>query len=117
MTEIAILLKNKAGTKYEGGIESAAKKPWYVPPPPPSVAVSGGELLTRCEIKIKGQTYNYQLHRDPNTYLVCEQGVVAPLSPDEFNLLQKKKNRKDRLEEFRRLPVSSYILYQHLLSL
>ena len=87
------------GTKYEGGIESTAKQYFPGSAPPPTVPVSKGELLTGCELK--GQPYNYRLHRDPNTYLMCKQDVVAPLSPEGFLLLEAIKNRGDRLEAFR----------------
>ena len=79
------------GTKYDGGIESATLQQ--------SSNVINGELLTGCEVK--GRPYNYRLHRDPNTYLVCEQDVVAPLSPEGFLLLEAIKTRGDRLEAYR----------------
>ena len=87
------------GTKYEGGIESAAQKYFPGSAPPPTVNAINGELLTGC--KVKGHPYNYRLHRDPNTYLVCEQDVVAPLSPEGFLLLEAIKNCVDRLEAYR----------------
>lgn len=48
-----------------------------------------------------GYHFNYQLHRDRNVYLFCEEGDVKSLNPMEFSLLEAIKDRGERLKAFR----------------
>lgn len=92
----AILLRSTQGSKYDG---SVVKKilPWTTSYTP--VDVLSGQLVVKCHQAY--HTFNYQLHSNSNVYMICDEHSVAPLSTDEFLLLEAIKSPEDRLETFR----------------
>lgn len=59
-----------------------------------TINVLRGELLT--EIEERNDHFNYQLHRDPKVHLFCTVDEVAPLSHQEFLMLEAIKKPEDR---------------------
>ena len=96
----AILLYDTLGTKFDGAVKSAFKKIIPRTNPYSPVNVLCGQLLIKCQ-QDDQQALNYQLLCDPNVFLYCDKYTVAPLGPEEFQLLEAIKSHTDRLEAFR----------------
>ena len=81
--EGAILLQNVQGAKYDHG----------------SSIYGPGELLVKYFQD--GYHFNYQLHRDRDVYLFCEEDDVKSLNTIEFSLLEAIMDRGERLKAFK----------------
>ena len=90
----AILVSDVTGTKYNKSLlkrfipGSTQKSP---------VNVLRGELVSE---KPDNPPFNYVLSRDPNVYLFCNENEVAPLSSEDFLLLEAISEPYDRIDAF-----------------
>ncbi len=86
-----ILLKDVQGIKKNTG---ALKKLLHRGAPHQNINILRGELIVA---KQDDPSYNYQLWSDPNVLFYSEEDNVAPLSQNEFLLLEGIKKPLDRL--------------------
>ncbi len=89
-----ILLKDIQGIKRNTG---ALKKFMHGRTPYQNIYVLRGELMVA---KQNDLSFNYQLWSDPNVLFYSTEDNVAPLSENEFLLLEGIRKPNDRLEVF-----------------
>ena len=89
----AILVHDVTGTKYNKSLKRFIPGSQHS-----SVNVLRGELVS--EIKPDNPPFNYVLSRDPNVYLFCTENEVAPLSSQDFLLLEAISEPYDRIDAF-----------------
>ncbi len=89
-----ILLKDAQGIKKFTG---ALKKFMREGTPYPNINILCGELMIA---KQDDPSYNYQLWSDPNVLFHSMEDNVAPLTQNEFLLLEGIRKPSDRLEAF-----------------
>lgn len=97
--ETVILLNDLQGTKFDGIAKSAVKRLLTGSTPHSPVNVLRGELL--LGMKQESPHFNYMLKRDSSICLYCDGIDVAPLSGEEFSLLEAIEQPCDRLDAFK----------------
>ena len=91
-----ILIRDTQGCKYDGMLKSALKN--IIGNRPYSYKnIIRGELLDAIKSE---DGFNFALHLDPTVHLYCGEEEVAPLSMDEFLLMEGIQMIGDRLKAF-----------------